>query len=135
MRWRDLFEAVRAGAAGFVVKETAVSEIAEAARLVAEGHSFVSPPMAGRLLAEFASMSRRLAEMGSRIGEAPALTDREAEILRAMAEGAANAEIAQLTDMTEHAVRNHVRNILEKLHLHSRTEAVLYAVRTRLVDP
>lgn len=131
----DLFEAVRAGATGFVSKEAAVSEIADAARLVAEGHSFVSPEMAGRLLVEFAAMSRRLAEMGSRSGEAPALTDREVQILQTMAEGVGNAHIAELTGLTEHAVRNHVRNILEKLHLFSRAEAVLYAVRTRLVDP
>ena len=80
-------------------------------------------------------MSRRLAEMGSRSGEAPALTDREVQILQTMAEGVGNAHIAELTGLTEHAVRNHVRNILEKLHLFSRAEAVLYAVRTRLVDP
>ncbi len=126
---------MRAGATGFVSKEAAVSEIADAARLVAEGHSFVSPEMAGRLLVEFAAMSRRLAEMGSRSGEAPALTDREVQILQTMAEGVGNAHIAELTGLTEHAVRNHVRNILEKLHLFSRAEAVLYAVRTRLVDP
>lgn len=131
----DLFEAVRAGAVGCLLKETPAAEIAAAARLVADGHSFVSPALAGRLLREFADLSRRLEQVGAQIGEMPPLTPRDVEILRSMAGGADNATIADATGLSEHAVRNHVRNILEKLHLHSRTEAVLFAVRTRVVDP
>lgn len=133
----DLIDAVKAGAAGYLLKETSISDIAESARKVAIGHSFVSPPLAGRLLEEFATLARRVDASSSldALDGPSMLTAREVTVLEAMAEGADNGAIAAQTAMTTHAVRNHVRNILEKLHLASRTEAVLYAVRTRLVDP
>lgn len=133
----DLIEAVKAGAAGYLLKETSIVDIAGSARRVAIGHSFVSPPLAGRLLEEFAALARRVeVTADSEAVEGPSLlTAREVAVLESMAEGAANDAIAARTGMTSHAVRNHVRNILEKLHLASRTEAVLYAVRTRLIDP
>ena len=80
-------------------------------------------------------MSRRLDTQSSLEAGPPWLTDREVVVLQTMADGADDVSIAATTGMTEHAVRNHVRNVLEKLQLASRTEAVLYAVRTRLVDP
>lgn len=133
----DLIEAVKAGAAGYLLKETSIVDIADSARRVALGHSFVSPPLAGRLLEEFAALARRVEATADSEGvEGPSmLTAREVAVLESMAEGADNDAIAARTEMTAHAVRNHVRNILEKLHLASRTEAVLYAVRTRLIDP
>ena len=133
----DLFEAVKAGAAGYLLKETSINEIAESARRVALGHSFISPSLAGRLLEEFATLARRLdaARHGSADVELGLLTPREVAVLEAMADGADNEAIAVATKMSSHTVRNHVRNILEKLHLASRTEAVLYAVRSRLIDP
>ncbi len=131
----DLLDAVKAGAAGYLLKETSIAEISDSARRVARGHCFVSPELAGRLLAEFAAMARRL-DAEPRVEAAPALlTTREIDVLQAMADGADDAAIASTTGMSAHAVRNHVRNILEKLQLASRTEAVLYAVRSRLVDP
>jgi len=132
----DLLEAVKAGAAGYLLKETSISDIADSARKVAHGHSFVSPALAGSLLEEFATLARRAAGAESDQGSGqPLLTIREVAVLEAMAEGAETASIAASTEMTEHAVRNHVRNILEKLQLATRTEAVLYAVRSRLIDP
>ena len=133
----DLIEAVKAGAAGYLLKETSITDIAESARRVAVGHSFISPSLAGRLLEEFAALARRVdATSEGSVGDPqPSLTPREVAVLEAMAEGADNEEIAAATEMTPHAVRNHVRNILEKLHLATRTEAVLYAVRSRLIDP
>lgn len=133
----DLLEAVKAGAAGYLLKETSISDIADSVRRVALGHSFVSPALAGRLLEEFATLSRRAEPHGRDDGDARTafLTPREVVVLESMAEGSDNRSIAALTEMTEHAVRNHVRNILEKLQLASRTEAVLYAVRSRLIDP
>jgi two-component system NarL family response regulator len=133
----DLLEAVKAGAAGYLLKETSISEIATSARRVAQGHSFVSPSLAGRLLEEFASLARKVEAVpyeaaGSAHGM---LSPREVAVLEAMADGADDEAIAEATGLTSHAVRNHVRNILEKLHLASRTEAVLYAVRSRLIDP
>ena len=131
----DLFEAVKAGAAGYLLKESSILDIADAARRVASGHSFVSPRLATRLLEEFADMARRLEPSGGSEPPGPTLTEREVEVLRTMAEGADNRAIAAAVGLTEHSVRNHVRNILEKLQLHSRAEAVLFAVRTRIVDP
>ena len=131
----DLFEAVKAGAAGYLLKETSILDIADAARRVADGHSFVSPRLAARLLDEFADMARRLELTDGTEPEAPGLSEREVEVLRTMAEGADNGAIAEAVGLTEHSVRNHVRNILEKLQLHSRAEAVLFAVRTRIIDP
>lgn len=132
----DLLEAVKAGAAGYLLKETSITDIATSTRRVARGHSFVSPELAGRLLEEFAVLARR-AEGPDEDGDArpSGLTVREVAVLEAMADGADNEEIAARIGLAVHAVRNHVRNILEKLHLATRTEAVLYAVRTRIVDP
>lgn len=132
----DLLEAVKAGAAGYLLKETSIIDIATSTRRVARGHSFVSPELAGRLLEEFAVLSRR-ADGPDDGGDArpSGLTAREVAVLEAMADGAGNEEIAAHIGLSVHAVRNHVRNILEKLHLATRTEAVLYAVRTRIVDP
>ncbi|MFQ5556073.1 MAG: response regulator [Acidimicrobiales bacterium] len=130
----DLFEALKAGAVGYLLKELSLPEIAEAVRAVAYGDSFVSPAMARKLIAEFAAISREADHpRGSLSG--PRLTARELEVLRAMAEGADNRAMAAALAMTENTVRNHVRNILEKLQLHTRAEAVMYAVRERLVDP
>jgi DNA-binding NarL/FixJ family response regulator len=131
----DLLDAVKAGAAGYLLKETSIVDIADSARKVAQGHSFVSPALAGRLLEEFATLARRLEQKGDTDSRPSLLTVREVAVLEAMADGASNELIAITTEMTEHSVRNHVRNILKKLQLASRTEAVLYAVRSRLIDP
>ncbi len=131
----DLFEAVKAGAAGYLLKETSISAIGDAVRAVAAGGSFVSPAMAGKLLAEFRALARK-AEVQPPVTTGPApLTSREVAVLEAMAQGADNRVIAEHLELSEAAVRNHVRNVLDKLHLHTRTEAVLFAVRERLIDP
>ena len=131
----DLFAAVKAGAAGYVLKESSVRDIGRAARAVAHGHSFVSPSMASMLLEEFAAMSQRQPGGASAAGGPPALTPREIEVLESLAQGDDNAAIAARLGLSSNAVKNHVRNILEKLQLHTRTEAVLYAIRERLIDP
>jgi len=128
---QHLFEAIRAGATGYLLKESTIAEVAPIVRAVAAGESFVSPVLAGRLLAEFCSLSER-AE--SSWGIAAALTEREVEILERMSSGADNASIATALDLTQSSVKNHVGNVLAKLQLHTRTEAVLFAVREGLVD-
>jgi DNA-binding NarL/FixJ family response regulator len=130
-RDEDLFAAVRAGATGYLLKEVSIEELPEAVRAVARGHSLISPSMASRLLTEFSALSRRVEEQR---GNVPRLSDRELEVLRLVARGLSNRDIATELVIAENTVKNHVRNILEKLQLRSRMEAAMYAVREKLVD-
>ena len=126
----DLFASVRAGASGYVLKDGSTEEIAGAVRAATAGQSVISPPMAARLVAEFNILSGRLeAEHDGR-----RLTARELEVLRLIARGLSNKDIASELVIAENTVRNHVRNILEKLQVRSRVEAAMYAVREKLVD-
>jgi two-component system NarL family response regulator len=127
----DLFAAVRAGATGYLLKEVSIDEVANAVRAVARGQALVTPSMASKLLGEFNVLSRRI---DAQHGAAPRLTDREVEVLRLVAKGMSNKEIASELVIAENTVKNHVRNILEKLQLKSRMEAAMYAVREKLVD-
>jgi DNA-binding NarL/FixJ family response regulator len=127
----DLYEAVKNGASGYLLKDASIDEVAQAVALVAEGQSLISPSMATKLLDEFKQMS----VVGRRQDvAAPRLTDRELEVLRLVARGLNNRDIARELFISENTVKNHVRNILEKLQLHSRMEAVMYAVREKLLD-
>ncbi len=89
--------------------------------------------MASKLIVEFASLARRADESHDRV-PAPRLTDRELEVLKLVAQGLTNRDIGVQLFISENTVKNHVRNILEKLHLHSRMEAVLYAVKEKILD-
>jgi DNA-binding NarL/FixJ family response regulator len=129
----DLYEAIKAGANGYLLKEISVEEVAEAIRAVIQGQSLISPSMASKLLNEFNSLARQAAEREQ--FPSPVLTARELEVLKLVAKGMSNKEVADQLFISENTVKNHVRNILEKLHLHSRMEAVMYAVRKRLLDP
>lgn len=126
---QDLFAAVRAGASGYLLKEVSIEEVADAVRVVARGQSLISPSMASKLLDEFNALSN-----GQGGSATPRLTERELDVLRHAARGGTNREIAEALGIAENTVKNHVRNVLEKLHLHSRTEAVMYAVRERLLE-
>lgn len=126
----DLYEAVKNGASGYLLKDSSIEEVAQAIRVVAEGQSLISPSMAAKLIDEFKEISRTDREVGT----VPRLTDRELEVLRLVATGLNNREVAKQLFISENTVKNHVRNILEKLQLHSRMEAVMYAVREKLLD-
>jgi DNA-binding NarL/FixJ family response regulator len=127
----DLYDAIKNGASGYLLKDASIDEVAQAIRLVADGQSLISPSMAAKLLEEFKTISRS----GGKPEEiAPRLTDRELEVLNLVARGLNNREIARDLYISENTVKNHVRNILEKLQLHSRMEAVMYAVREKLLD-
>src|SRR5207244_6606168 len=128
----DLYEAIKAGANGYLLKEISIEEVADAIRAVVQGQSLISPSMASKLLTEFNTLVRRAEEKQQ--FPAPRLTDRELEVLKLVAQGMSNREIADDLYISENTVKNHVRNILEKLHLHSRMEAVVYAVREKLLD-
>jgi DNA-binding NarL/FixJ family response regulator len=128
----DLYDAIKAGASGYLLKEIPIEEVADAIRSVWAGQSRISPSMASKLLNEFAAMSKATGDR-SQI-PAPRLTDREMEVLRLVAKGMNNRDIAKDLYISENTVKNHIRNILEKLHLHSRMEAVVYAVREKLLE-
>jgi len=129
----DLFEAIRAGANGYLLKDVPGEEIAAGIRAVHNGQSLISPSMASKLLLEFAQISRRGAEAPN--PHTPQLTGREVEVLRLVARGLVNREIGSQLFISENTVKNHVRNILEKLQLHTRMEAAMYAVQQNLIDP
>jgi two-component system NarL family response regulator len=128
----DLFDAVKAGANGYLLKEISIEEVADAVRAVFNGRSLLSPSMAGKLLREFATLARQGDE--GEAGAAPRLTDREVEVLRRVSMGRTNEQIAAELSITESTVRNHVANILAKLQLRSRMEAAIVAIHDRLVD-
>src|SRR5690348_653254 len=128
----DLYDAIKAGATGYLLKEISTDEVATAIRAVADGQSQISPSMASKLLTEFKSMIQRTDER--RLVPAPRLTDRELEVLKLVATGMNNRDIAKELFISENTVKNHVRNILEKLQLHSRMEAVVYAMREKLLE-
>ena len=126
----DLFEAIKAGASGYLLKDLPGEEVSEAIGRVHDGQAIIPPGMAATLLTEFSRLSQDPEPIA---GTAPQLTDREVEVLRLVARGLPNREIADLLVISENTVKNHVRNILEKLHLHSRVEAAVYAHRQHLL--
>ena len=132
----DLYEAVKCGASGYLLKSVLPHKIPEALRAVQRGESQVSPSMAAKLLTEFAALAKgaEAAPTTPAAASTPKLTEREMEVLKLVATGRNNREIAKELFITENTVKNHVRNILEKLQLHSRMEAVVYAVREKLLE-
>jgi two-component system NarL family response regulator len=132
----DLFEAIRAGASGYLLKDIPLDEVADTVRAVHGGQSLINPSMAGKLLTEFAALAKRDEEDADRAQEVPAprLTDREMQVLKLVARGMNNRDIAKDLFISENTVKNHVRNILEKLQIHSRMEAVMVAVREKLIE-
>lgn len=124
----DLYESIKAGASGYILKDgSTFDQVVEAVRLVAAGQSLISPTMATKLLEEFVHISKPQAK-------ATGLTQRELEVLRKVARGLSNREIAEVLFISENTVKNHIRNLLEKLQMKSRMEAAMYAVRSNLVE-
>jgi DNA-binding NarL/FixJ family response regulator len=125
---RDLFEAIKSGAHGYLLKKIEPQAFFEMVRSAANREAAISPEMAAKLLTEFAEMA----------GRAPAssapqttLSTRENEVLDLVAQGKANKEIAAALAIAEGTVKNHLRNILEKLHLENRVQAAVFALRRR----
>jgi two-component system NarL family response regulator len=124
----DLYESIKSGASGYILKDgSTYDQVVEAVRLVAAGQSLISPSMATKLLEEFVQISRPQAPNSG-------LTNRELEVLRQVAKGMSNREIAAELFISENTVKNHIRNLLEKLQMKSRMEAAMYAVRSNLVE-
>ena len=127
----DLFQAIKSGADGYLLKDLRPEELFELLHGVFRGETPISPAVAGKLLTEFRQRPR------SEPAQAPAwdLTSREMEILQLVAAGHSNAEIAARLFIVEGTVKNHLHNILEKLHLENRVQAATYAIRQGLVEP
>ncbi|PYS57227.1 MAG: DNA-binding response regulator [Acidobacteria bacterium] len=126
-----VFDGLRAGAIGYLLKDAPSEKLGEAIRLAARGESFLQPSVAAKVVAEFARLTSKPA-MNSRALVEP-LSDRELEILSLIADGASNREIAGTLFLAEGTVKNHVTNILGKLGVRDRTQAALKARDTGLI--
>ncbi|MFD6096900.1 response regulator [Nocardiopsis flavescens] len=124
----DLFDALKVGASGYLLKQIAVTDISETIRTIAAGRPSINSSMATKLIGEFAELAKQESTPETPV-TLPQLTPREAEVLKLVARSLNNRTIGERLFITENTVKNHVRNILEKLQVHSRTEAAIYAVR------
>jgi DNA-binding NarL/FixJ family response regulator len=127
-----VYEALRAGASGFLLKDASAAKLAEAVRVVAAGEALLSPGVTRRLIAEFARLGP---VTGLHRGRIANLTERETEVLALIARGLSNTEIAGQLFVAEQTVKTHVGRILAKLALRDRVQAVVYAYETGLIRP
>ncbi len=119
-----LFEAVKAGASGYILKNSSPDTVIESVRRVAAGEPVIPGNLAVKIIHELTRPDN-----SKKTTTVDALTEREIEVLRQLSTGASNRDIASALFISENTVRNHVRNILEKLHLHNRVQAAAYAMR------
>lgn len=127
-----VFEAMRAGASGFLVKHTEPAELVRAVRVVADGDALLSPSVTRRLVSEFAARAKQPAGPSGALAE---LTVREREVMALVAEGLTNAEIGERLFMSPATARTHVSRILTKLGARDRTQLVVMAYESGLVRP
>ena len=127
-----VYEALQAGASGFLLKRTPADELVRGIRVVAEGEALLAPSVTRRLIAEFAQRPQPSSDVPEAIAE---LTEREREVLLLMAEGLANREIADRLVVSEGTVKTHVKRVLAKLEVRDRTQAVIVAYNSGLVRP
>ncbi|GLZ05546.1 DNA-binding response regulator [Actinomadura sp. NBRC 104412] len=137
-----VYDALRAGASGFLLKDMRRDELVDAVRVVAAGEALLAPTVTRRLIAEVVNRGDRRAPSSSGRPAAPrpdgrldALTARETDTLRQVARGLSNAEIARELYVTEHTVKTHVSSLLSKLGLRDRVQAVVLAYESGLVQP
>ncbi|GKQ35863.1 response regulator transcription factor [Streptomyces sp. A012304] len=128
-----VYEALRAGASGFLLKDASADQLAEAVRVVAAGDALLAPGITRKLIAEFSRLNETpRAPLKERVGD---LTERETEVLTLIAQGLSNAEIARHLVVAEQTVKTHVGRILVKLGLRDRTQAAVFAYESGLVRP
>ena len=127
-----VYDALRSGASGFLLKDVAAERLFDAVRVVAAGEALLAPAVTRRLIGEFARLRPRLAGAPERLRE---LTPREVQVLRLVAEGLSNHEIAERLVLSEETVKTHVSRVLMKLGLRDRTQAVITAYESGLVVP
>ncbi|WP_328341515.1 response regulator transcription factor [Streptomyces violaceus] len=128
-----VYDALRAGASGFLLKDASSEQLAEAVRVVAAGEALLAPVITRKLIAEFSRLDDRpRAPLKERVGD---LTERETEVLALIAQGLSNGEIARHLFVAEQTVKTHVGRILVKLGLRDRTQAAVFAYESGLVRP
>jgi DNA-binding NarL/FixJ family response regulator len=126
---RSLFEAIKSGAQGFLLKNLEADEFFSLLEAVARGEPALTPALARKLLKEFQ-------KPGQAKDSPDALTDREMDVLRCLVEGVtSNRRLAERLGVSENTVKFHIRNILDKLHLNNRAQAVAFALRHHIVEP
>ncbi|GIG87059.1 response regulator [Plantactinospora endophytica] len=130
-----VYDALRAGASGFLLKDMRRDELVNAVRVVAAGEALLAPTVTRRLIADVVSRDRPLRPGRALPDRLAALTARETETLRQVARGLSNAEIAAALFVSEHTVKTHVSNVLTKLGLRDRVQAVVLAYESGLVLP
>jgi DNA-binding NarL/FixJ family response regulator len=126
----DLFRALRAGTSGFLLKDAPAEDLVRGIRIVAAGDALLAPAVTRRVIEDFARRPEPRADLASALGE---LTPREVEVMRWVARGLANHEIARRLVVSDATVKTHVARILMKLHLRDRVQAVVYAYECGLV--
>ena len=126
-----VFDALAAGASGFLLKDVRPEDLIHGVRVVAAGEALLAPSVTRRLIAEFAARRRPGAPV---VASASSLTQREHEVLELVARGKSNAEIAEDLFLSENTVKTHVAHVLEKLCLRDRVQAVIYAYETGVVE-
>ncbi|MFC9439082.1 response regulator [Nocardia sp. NPDC057030] len=127
-----VFDALRAGASGFLLKDVRRDELVDAVRVVASGEALLAPAITRRLIAELTGRGHPRPELARRLDE---LTERERDTLRQLARGRSNAEVAAALTVSEHTVKTHVSSVLAKLGLRDRVQAVVFAYEAGLVKP
>ncbi len=123
-----VFEGIKAGAQGYLLKDAELEDLSRAIRTVYAGDTIIAPELAQKMLSTFQSGGPK----GSRL--VPPLTERELGVIRALAQGMSDRQIAHSLGISEKTVRNHTSNIYRKLHIFDRTQAVIYAIREGVID-
>ena len=127
-----IFDLVKSGATGYLLKDADSDEIVKAIHAIAEGESLIHPSVASKILNEFSLLAEGKGRKPGRMEHD--LTDREITVLQLVSEGKTNKEIANVLNLSEKTVKNHVRNIFHKLHVYDRTQAAIHAIRKGLIE-
>ncbi|MER6167163.1 response regulator [Streptomyces violaceorubidus] len=130
-----VYQALRAGASGFLLKDASARQLADGVRVVASGEALLAPSVTKRLITEFSKLSDTPRLMSSARAAYGDLTERETEVLVLIAQGLSNSEIAERLVVAESTIKTHVSRILVKLGLRDRTQAAVFAYEARLVTP
>jgi two-component system, NarL family, response regulator LiaR len=125
-----IFQAIKAGAIGYLLKDVSIAEVVDAIRKARKGEALLQPVIAAKVLKEFAMLDKKSINQGEQFYSG--LTEREKDILRLIALGGTNKEIARKLNISEKTVKNHISNIFQTLHVNNRTQAAIYALEKNI---